>query len=480
MSLSVNYTKSLLAFLALILLTAALSAELTRGSGTETDPYLVGSAAELNEVRNHLNSFFLQTADIDLNVAPYNQGTGWVAIGNSSSHFGGCYNGNGYYIRNLVSNFSTTPGLFGTSTNAVFRNINLDGFMISSHIIGVGSLVRYAYYTQFEDCSAGGNVSAENTVGILAGYVTNSSLHNCSAVGYLHSDCNPSGGLIGRIENTTLLGCHANVSVNGSFFSGGLIGQSTTGTISQCWSSSQVNASLSSSGGLVGYLILSECNDCFTTGNVSGQSSLGGFCGIGENSTIRNCFSTGSVTGNNNISGFIASVYGNTTVTNCYWNTETSGLTTSTAGTGATNALMLYPYAGQCYSGWDFETVWQHDVTGTVNNGFPYLRLMQVTANQDSHIPPVQAVQLTNSPNPFFAFTAISFSLPKSSSVRLSVYNQKGQLVRTLSESVFTRGEHRLDWDGTGSNGKAAAKGIYFLRLQGEGFVQTRKLLLLR
>lgn len=53
-------------------------AQFAGGSGTAEDPYLVATADHLNNVRDHLNKHFLQTADIDIGVPPWNEGEGWL------------------------------------------------------------------------------------------------------------------------------------------------------------------------------------------------------------------------------------------------------------------------------------------------------------------------------------------------------------------------------------------------------------------
>jgi hypothetical protein len=53
------------------------------GAGSEGDPYIIMTAAQLNEMRNFISPdvYFKLGADIDLDVAPYNTGGGWEAIG---------------------------------------------------------------------------------------------------------------------------------------------------------------------------------------------------------------------------------------------------------------------------------------------------------------------------------------------------------------------------------------------------------------
>ncbi len=90
-----------------------LEGDFAGGSGTEADPYLVATADQLNNVRNHLDRHFKQVAIIDLE--DYSAGQGWEPIGDHTFSFTGLYDGNGYKIINLRINDSDESyvGLFG-------------------------------------------------------------------------------------------------------------------------------------------------------------------------------------------------------------------------------------------------------------------------------------------------------------------------------------------------------------------------------
>jgi hypothetical protein len=87
---------------------------------------------------------------------------------------------------------------------------------------------------------------------------------------------------------------------------------------------------------------------------------------------------------------------------------------------------------------------------------------------------------LRNCPNPFNPVTTISFTLPASSLVNLSVYDVSGRLVSTLVDRTLNEGTHDLTWDGKGANGAQVASGIYFYRLRTDREILTRKMILLR
>src|SRR5699024_619962 len=74
------------------------------GSGTAADPYLIETAEQLDKVRDYRTSHFKLMADIDLGVAPYNQGEGWEPIGMNGQPFGGTFDGDNKTISNLKIN----------------------------------------------------------------------------------------------------------------------------------------------------------------------------------------------------------------------------------------------------------------------------------------------------------------------------------------------------------------------------------------
>jgi len=78
-----------------------------------------------------------------------------------------------------------------------------------------------------------------------------------------------------------------------------------------------------------------------------------------------------------------------------------------------------------------------------------------------------------NYPNPFNARTAIEYSLPQDSHVRIVIYNLLGQNIETLVDQVQTAGIQRVVW-----NAADVPTGVYFYRLETGEFTQTRKMLL--
>lgn len=80
-----------------------------------------------------------------------------------------------------------------------------------------------------------------------------------------------------------------------------------------------------------------------------------------------------------------------------------------------------------------------------------------------------------NYPNPFNPITEIGFSLPKASHVILEIFNLTGQRVTTLVNSHKAAGIHVVQWDAS-----QYASGVYMYRLTAGGFVDTKKMLLIK
>jgi len=80
-----------------------------------------------------------------------------------------------------------------------------------------------------------------------------------------------------------------------------------------------------------------------------------------------------------------------------------------------------------------------------------------------------------NFPNPFNPSTNIKFGLPKSSNVKLRVYDILGNLISTLVDGRLNPGTFEVRWDAS-----RFASGVYFYKLEADGFVQTKKLLLVK
>lgn len=234
------------------------------GDGTMESPFLIEDAHDLNAVRNGLALHYKLIKDVDLNIPPFNEGTGWTPI----TSFTGVLDGDKNIVKNLFINRPTDgySGLFGTINGGGIKNLGVENVNVTGYSY-VGGLVGSAGGTLIDNCYTTGTITGSQP------YV---------------------GGFMGR---------NANLS-----------------TVSNCHSSCEVR----SNGGFVG-------------GFVGGNSTDSG------RNLIKNCFSIGKLNIRGQYTGGFAGYVYNSTTTNCFWDTETTGMTTSASGTGKTTAQMKTP-----------------------------------------------------------------------------------------------------------------------------------------
>ena len=85
-----------------------------------------------------------------------------------------------------------------------------------------------------------------------------------------------------------------------------------------------------------------------------------------------------------------------------------------------------------------------------------------------------------NNPNPFNPVTTIRYDLPVGCTVSLGVYNTLGQRITKLVDGFQVSGSKVVTWDGTNTMGRRVSSGIYFYRLEAGGFIEIKKMVLLR
>ncbi len=103
-----------------------------------------------------------------------------------------------------------------------------------------------------------------------------------------------------------------------------------------------------------------------------------------------------------------------------------------------------------------------------------------ITANDNEDVAPVAGFGLTNFPNPFNPTTTVEFSIPEKADVKLSVYNVKGQLVKTLVDSKLDAGTQAFTWHGVDNTNKPVSSGVYFYKLEVGSKSEIQKMLMLK
>ncbi|NQV41801.1 MAG: T9SS type A sorting domain-containing protein [Candidatus Marinimicrobia bacterium] len=99
--------------------------------------------------------------------------------------------------------------------------------------------------------------------------------------------------------------------------------------------------------------------------------------------------------------------------------------------------------------------------------------------NDDTPLPESYSLN-QNYPNPFNPTTTISYSLPEQSSVKLTVFDIRGQEVANLQQVERSPGNYEVQWNGIDQSGNPVSTGVYFARLQAGEYSQTIKMLYLK
>ncbi len=97
------------------------------------------------------------------------------------------------------------------------------------------------------------------------------------------------------------------------------------------------------------------------------------------------------------------------------------------------------------------------------------------TGIEDTGALPTRFNLYQNYPNPFNPTTHISFDLPKSAFVELSVYNSNGQLVDRLISENRNAGTHQINW-----NGVNHSSGLYYFKIKAGDFIDMKKMILIK
>lgn len=285
--------------------TAAANTNYEGGSGTQEDPYQIGSVKSLLAFASNVNdgsqggyadSYFKLTSDLDLS------GVEWAPIGNMgdmkthSTLFLGSFNGDGHTISNLNYNsnaFNCGAGLFGVSCGEV-KNLTLENATVTvteGTSLAIGGVVGYNMGSVNNVTLKGDSTITGNCcVGGIAGgnNSSNSSITNCTVDG-------ATVVIIGDNHFTDKI-VQADVAECGGLVVGGSFG----GSIDSCTASGTVKATGSEPvglGGIGGCLemmdTITNCTADVTIECENGGHAIGGLCGYaGTHSNPDVCLKT--------------------------------------------------------------------------------------------------------------------------------------------------------------------------------------------
>jgi flagellar hook assembly protein FlgD len=85
-----------------------------------------------------------------------------------------------------------------------------------------------------------------------------------------------------------------------------------------------------------------------------------------------------------------------------------------------------------------------------------------------------------NYPNPFNPVTTMLYDLTETGHTRLIIYDLLGREVHVLIDKIMAPGYYSTQWNGRNQHGQTVGAGVYFYQIQSNGFIQTRKMLLLK
>lgn len=266
------------------------------GSGTQTDPYQIGSGAELAWLANAVNNassgtkfYVVLTDDIDLGNQPWTP-IGKFGYGSSDRSFSGSFRGNGHTVKGLNAS-AEYAGLFGSINDAEITGVVVQGTVTSS------------------------NASSGD-----------------------------AGGIVGRAIGTknTITDCGSEATVSGGSYCGGILGNSQNGScaleITGCYNSGRVSAKDRAAGIVARFNGSSSAitlNTCYNTGEITSESYASGI--YGSNSvTISDSYTVGAISGKDASSSSAFSTGSYDTLTNCYYLT---GSVPTGAKVGAATAM---------------------------------------------------------------------------------------------------------------------------------------------
>jgi hypothetical protein len=383
--------------------------EMPEGLGTTQQPYLIRDARDLGTLWCRPMAHYRLETSVDLSEITWPTAVvPW---------FGGTFDGNGYLISNLHIQGGEFQGLFGQlGPGALISNLGLDDVDVNGSADYVGGLVGYNYKGSITTSSSTGTVNGENYIGGLVGNSDHGKITSSDSAGTINGhdhvgglvgsnrygsiDTSSStstisgdddiGGLIGSNYEGSIISSYSTGTVSGDDNVGGLSGYNEYGSISSSYSTGLVTGIGEKVGGLVGcnnglsYAYQGLIITSYSTGAVSGDKNVGGLVGENYYSSIASSYSTGRVKGNQcvgglvglNRRGYITMSYSTGAVKGdsetggltgsgglsssqshgtaiCFWDTQTSGQTTSSAGTGKTTAEMQTA-STFIEAGWDF------------------------------------------------------------------------------------------------------------------------------
>ena len=85
-----------------------------------------------------------------------------------------------------------------------------------------------------------------------------------------------------------------------------------------------------------------------------------------------------------------------------------------------------------------------------------------------------------NYPNPFNPVTTLRYDLPEDSFVDITIYDMVGNMIKKLVNDKQSYGFKLIQWNALNNQGKPVSAGLYLYKIQANGFVDVKKMILLK
>jgi hypothetical protein len=312
------------------------------GLGTPENPYLISDALDLGAMVHYRpDAHYQMTASIDLSGIRW--GTEVIPL------FAGTFDGNDLSVSHLTISGGGYLGLFGElASGSMVKNLGI----IDVNVTGSGDYIA---------------ALASNNHGTIARCYSTGTV---DATGIAEGAANCVGGLV-AFNCGSVTQCHSTIAASGGLYTGGIVGWNT-GTMARCYSACLVHAN-ERVGGLIGWNF-GDVSCCYNWAAVTGDSFVGGLVGENYSGRIADCYSNGAVNGQGYVGGLVGRNIA--VVIDCFWDTQTSGQTSSAGGTGKTTAEMQMAHTF-LEAGWDFvgETANGTEDIWWIDEGQDYPRL---------------------------------------------------------------------------------------------------------
>jgi len=135
-------------------------------------------------------------------------------------------------------------------------------------------------------------------------------------------------------------------------------------------------------------------------------------------------------------------------------------------------SLIRYSYDGNFNLEQELKQNWS---SGNWINSTRELYNYVITSVEEISQTPEEYFLSQNYPNPFNPITTIQFQIPELSNVTLKIYNSIGEEVTTLLNTELAQGTYEIIWDANGFT-----SGVYYYQMLTDGFVETKKMTLLK